>query len=70
MTFSRYGEYLAALAARDQLVWLGSFAALAMLVFLLGLRIWPRAQHVAAWLSIGVYYALMGFLYFRWGAVP
>lgn len=67
MTFSRYGEYLAALAARDQLVALAAFAALSFLVFVLGLRSWPRLQVVVAWLMTGVYYALMAYLYSRWG---
>jgi len=70
MTFSRYGEYVAALAARDNLVWLAFFATLSVLVFLLGLRLWPRVQRVAAWLWIGVFYALMGFVYLSWGVSP
>lgn len=66
MTFSRYGEYLAALAARDQLFALAAFTALSFLVFVLGFRSWPKIQATVAWLMTGVYYALMALIYLWW----
>jgi hypothetical protein len=68
MTFSRYAEYLSAIAARDQLVWLAWLGVLAILVFLLALRTWPRVQRVAVWIPVGGFYALLAFMYIHFGA--
>jgi predicted anti-sigma-YlaC factor YlaD len=64
MSFSRYGEYVAALAMRNQLVLLAWAVAFTVVVFVLALREWPRWRCGAAWISVGGYYAIMAGLYF------
>jgi hypothetical protein len=67
MTFSRYAEYLGAVALRDQLVWMAWLVALSILVFLLALRNWPRVRRVALWIPVGAFYAVMAFIYSQFG---